>query len=96
VSPGSPAEGGKIDGNSIKYEKMDNKILSATCFVKSMFFLCVCVMYDKKNKACSRLLVINISGRRENHWLAPYDLARAEGFPGWPTWQKVEKGTGMR
>lgn len=33
---GSPAEGGKIDGNSIKYEKMKSKIVSVRFFVRSM------------------------------------------------------------
>ena len=49
VNPGSPAEGGKTEGNSIKYEKMDSMVLSASCFVKSMFFFCACATYEKKS-----------------------------------------------
>jgi hypothetical protein len=60
VRPGSPAEGGKIDGNSIKYEKTKSKIVSVSFFVKSMLVL-------GTQDVSGRVFVLGVQVRRSLH-----------------------------
>jgi len=101
VRPGSPVERGKIDGKSIKYEKMKNKIVSVSFFVRSILVLdtqdlsrrVFVLIYRRKGGSTRPEVNIYHRYRCENQWFSPF-LAQAEGFSGGLRCRAREEGFG--